>query len=151
MRIACQRRSLRLVLIACVCGCFLSCGSADNRPSIHSPVTSVSATKNPLVAQYFISSQRGGQARVEFGPDTSYRMQTAWYAISPGQRGIAILVAGMRASTTYHMRAEVSDGTSGVGADWFDQDHVFVTGPLPSIQFPTLMVTRPGAAAPRGR
>lgn len=147
MRIACQRRSLRLVLIACVCGCFLSCGSADNRPSIHSPVTSVSATKNPLVAQYFISSQRGGQARVEFGPDTSYRMQTAWYAISPGQRGIAILVAGMRASTTYHMRAEVSDGTSGVGADWFDQDHVFVTGPLPSIQFPTLMVTRPGAAA----
>jgi arylsulfate sulfotransferase len=110
--------------------------------SIDPLVTSVSSTKNPLVATYFISSQKGGEARVDFGTDTSYGRQTAWYSIPPGARGVAILVAGMKASTTYHMRAEVhSDGIS-----WFDKDWLLATGPLPSTRFPTLIVTRPNSA-----
>jgi arylsulfate sulfotransferase len=74
---------------------------------------------------------------VNFGTDTTYEMQTAWYTIPPG--GVSILVAGMKASTTYHMRAEVLSE----GATWLDADRLFVSGPLPATKFPTLLVTRP--------
>jgi hypothetical protein len=45
----------------------------------------------------------------------------------------------MKPLTTYHMRAEVLAN----GASWLDKDRVFDTGPLPSTNFPTLVVTRP--------
>ena len=144
MSIACQRRPLRLVPIVGLCCYLLACGSANNHSSIDSPITSVSSTKHPLVAKYFISSQEGGKARVEFGIDTSYGRQTAWYQVPTDGSGIVILVAGMKASTTYHMRAEVISG----GTSWFDKDQLFVTGPLPSTKFPTLVVTRPNSAVP---
>lgn len=87
---------------------------------------------------------------VEFGPDTSYGRNTASYPIPGGLQTISILVAGMRASTTYHMRAQVScAGGSGNG-----QDFTFTTGALPvaipaaqpSLAFPTLTVTRPNSS-----
>src|SRR6516162_1281041 len=135
--------SFRLSAIVAVCGYLLGCGSASSDPSSDAPVTAVASTKNPLVASYSVSSQTGGRARVEFGTDISYGRQTAWYSVPPGGRVLAILVAGMRASTTYHMRAELVSSAS----DWFDQDRVFVTGPLPSMTFPSLVVTRPGTSA----
>jgi arylsulfate sulfotransferase len=136
---------LRLIPLVGVCSYLLACGSVNGVSEIDSPATSISATENPLVAKYFVSSQRGGQARVEFGTDTSYQRQTAWYRIPPGSR-IAILVAGMRASTTYHMRTQVLSGET----SWFDKDRLFTTGPLPSTKFPTLVVSRPGSAAEVG-
>src|SRR5437762_3330570 len=69
----------------------LACGSASD----HS-FSPVSPTDNPLVAEYFVSSQQGGRARVEFGTDTSYGRQTSWFDVAPGESGIAILVAGMK-------------------------------------------------------
>jgi hypothetical protein len=135
--------SFRLSAIVAVCGYLLGCGSASSDPSSDAPVTAVASTKNPLVASYSVSSQTGGRARVEFGTDISYGRQTAWYSVPPGGRGLAILVAGMRASTIYHMRAELVSSAS----DWFDEDRVFVTGPLPSTTFPSLVVTRPGNSA----
>jgi arylsulfate sulfotransferase len=143
MRNACGRRSLRLIPILCVCSYLLACGSVNEHSSIDSPITSLSSTKNPLVAKYSVSIQNGGKARVEFGNDTSYERQTAWYLVPPGGRSVAILVAGMKASTIYHMRAEVLSGMT----SWFDKDRVFATGPLPSTKFPTLVVTRPKSAA----
>ena len=76
---------------------------------------------------------------VEFGLDTSYGRSTAWY---PTQGFIAnILVAGMKASTTYHMRSQYQcynrTGTETTG------DQTFTTGPLPSAPFPKLTVSRP--------
>jgi hypothetical protein len=55
-------------------------------------------------------------------------------------RQATVLVAGMKAKSTYHMRAHVEypDGTS-----WVDADHTFKTGPLPSYNQLTLTVTRP--------
>jgi arylsulfate sulfotransferase len=135
---------LRLTTIAGFCSYLLACGSVSDRPLINSPRTSVSSTANPLVAEYFVSSQLGGQARVEFGPDTSYEKQTAWYNLPPSQAGVSILVAGMKASSTYHLRAEVRFEDN----SWFDEDHIFVTGPLPPINFPTLVITRPSSSSP---
>jgi len=143
MSTACRRLLFRLIPIVGVCTYLLACGSANNRLSIDSPLTSVSSTKNPLVAKYFVSIQTGGHARVEFGTDTSYGRQTAWYSVPPGGSGVAILVAGMKASTSYHMRAEVLSGET----SWLDKDWLFVTGPLPSTRFPILVVTRPKSAA----
>ena len=128
-------------VIAVFCTYLLACGSAKDPSSLNSPKSFLSPTENPLVAEYFVSSPLGGKVRVEFGVDTSYERQTAWYGVSPGQNGISILVAGMKPSTSYHMRAEIrSDGD---GDSWFDADRVFVTGPLPSTAFPSLIVTRP--------
>jgi arylsulfate sulfotransferase len=93
-----------------------------------------------LVAQYSVAAACSGQAMVEFGPDTSYGRSTTWYPVSGQYQQTPILVAGMRASTTYHMRSQVqcagNTATSG--------DLTFTTGPLPSsITFPKLTVTRP--------
>jgi arylsulfate sulfotransferase len=102
----------------------------------------VAATQNPLVAQYSISVSGAAKGWVEFGPTTSYGRQTSWIAGTgkPGE-SLSILVAGMKASTTYHMRAHVAwpDGTG-----WVDRDHTFTTGALPAtLTPPGISVTQP--------
>lgn len=108
--------------------------------------TSVSSTPNPLVAQYTVASGCAGQVMVEFGSDTTYGRSTAWYPIASFQ-ALPIPVAGMRASTTYHMRAQrVCSGQTDTAPD-----ATFTTGALPAIAFPALQVSRPSssqAAAP---
>ena len=79
---------------------------------------------------------------VEFGPTTSYGRSTAWYGTggSSGGGTANILVAGMRPSTTYHMRSTFSCN----GTTYTSQDQTFTTGPLPSsTPFPSLVVNRP--------
>jgi arylsulfate sulfotransferase len=102
----------------------------------------VSATSNPLVAQYSIVVPDGGKVKIEFGPDTSYGLDR-WS--QPGGGPVSILVAGMKASSTYHMRAdmELPDGTQ-----LQDIDHTFQTGPLPAGRIPQITVQTPGALAP---
>jgi arylsulfate sulfotransferase len=94
------------------------------------PATSVVATQNPLVAQYTIVARPGFTAWVEFGEDTNYGRQTS---VTPPTMGVGetvnILVAGMKPSTTYHMRAHVDwPGGSSV-----EPDRTFTTGPLPKV------------------
>jgi hypothetical protein len=115
----------------------LGCGSGT-------PPSSVAATANPLVAQYTIQfSHLGLSAWVEFGPDTTYGRQTSVMTNSvttPGGATLPILVAGMKAQTTYHMRAHVT----WTGGSWVDEDQTFTTGALPtSPPLPTFAVTRP--------
>ena len=128
------KRSLPSLLSACA---FLSACGVPTRPSTVLK-TSVSGTNNPLVAQFTVGSGCAGQAMVEFGLDTSYGRSTAWYPI-PSFKPVPIPVAGMRASTTYHMRAQRK--CSGL-AD-ASPDTTFTTGAPPAIAFPAVQVSRP--------
>jgi arylsulfate sulfotransferase len=106
----------------------------------------VSPTANPLVASYSIAAPKGASVHVQFGPDTNYS-RTTWSQPAPAAGGnVTILVAGMRSSSVYHMRAvvQLEDGTQ---AD--DADHVFTTGAVPADQLPTITVNRFADMAPR--
>jgi arylsulfate sulfotransferase len=89
---------------------------------------SVASTGNPLVASYSIPAPQGASVEVQFGASTNYGLNT-WAQPAPEDGGaVTILVAGMRASSTYHMQAliHLPDGTQAL-----DSDHTFTTGPLP--------------------
>jgi len=123
--------------VSILCIAMAGCGAgSDVAPA---PLVSVSSTQNPLVAQFTVAAACAGQAMVEFGPDTSYGRSTAWYPVPGLYQQTPILVAGMKASTTYHMRSQ----TQCAGNTATSGDLTFTTGPLPSISFPTFTVTRP--------
>jgi arylsulfate sulfotransferase len=128
--------------VLAVCTFMSACGgsSFNDPPGIAS--TSVASTANPLVAQVNVTAALGcsGQIMIEFGPDTTYGRNTAWASAPAYLSTTSFLVAGMRASTTYHMRAVAGCGGS---ATLSGQDMTFTTGPLPALPFPTLTVTRP--------
>lgn len=114
------------------------CGSS-------APSSQVARTQNPLVAQYNISAPGTKQGWVEFGPTTSYGRQTSTVEATGPADILHILVAGMKASTTYHMRAHtvLQDGRN-----WVDQDHMFTTGALPtSEKAPQFSVVPPAAGS----
>lgn len=105
------------------------------------PATTVAQTTNPLVAQYTVQLTGPAESWVEFGPDTNYGRQTsAVSATGSGINSLTVLVAGMKPSSTYHMRAHV---TWANGQTWIDRDRTFLTGAIPAQQAITLAVTRP--------
>jgi len=106
----------------------------------------VSATANPQVATYSFSSPRAATVTIEFGPDTSYGLRTASVALPVGGGQVDILVAGMTAFTTHHLRAvvEFPDGITHL-----DTDHTFTTGGLPPEKVPGLSVTQPSGFTPQ--
>ena len=131
--------------ILTLCGFTIACGSVtlNDPPGI---TASVAKTQNPLVAQVSVATALGGcpgQAMVEFGPDMSYGRNTAWYPVVPSDANSLILVAGMRPSSTYHMRALVQAQCTGGTNTYTGDDLTFTTGALPALPFPTLTVTRP--------
>ncbi len=104
--------------------------------------SSVTATNHPLVANYTITIPSGSQVKVQFGLTTAYGTET-WQVPAPAAGGaVSILVAGMLASSQYHMQALVQLQN---GQTEPDIDHVFPTGALPTEQMPTLTVNSPGA------
>lgn len=124
----CKHARLRLFLLSIFCGTLAACGDG--------PV--VLGTQHPLVAQYRVPTQQAGTVSVQFGTDTTYGLQTASYPVTG--EGTAVLVAGMKPSTTYHMRAQVSNGSSVV---WSDDDREFTTGALPdNPPLPAITITR---------
>lgn len=116
----------------------LACGGAISNTGVHN---SLKGTTNPLVAQITVSSGCIGQSMVEFGLDTSYGRSTSWSAMPGKYQPVTILVAGMRASTTYHMRTQTQ--CAGSTSNITSSDMTFQTGALPSMPLPTLTVTRP--------
>ncbi|HLZ43926.1 MAG TPA: aryl-sulfate sulfotransferase [Candidatus Sulfotelmatobacter sp.] len=113
-----------------------SCGGPSLSPAAID--VGIAKTQNPLVAELKILSGCSGQAMVEFGPDTTYGRSTSWYPVSAHQMS-SIMVAGMRAATTYHMRVQRQCS----GANDTAPDKTFTTGPLPSTPpFPVLQVSR---------
>jgi hypothetical protein len=108
------------------------------------PFSSVSSTGNPLVAQYSVNPAKRGTVTVEFGETTEYGRSTSPVATAIGPTNV--LVAGMKANTTYHMRADVeyADGTSDQ-----DVDHTFTTGSLPAGLIPSFTVTTTPGLTPQ--
>jgi hypothetical protein len=103
---------------------------------------SLSASNNPQVALYSYSAPQGASVQVQFGTTTSYGLKT-WAQEAPdGGGNVNILVAGMRANTTYHMQALVALPQ---GKSVTDADHTFLTGDLPAGLVPTMNVQQPGA------
>src|SRR5580658_3732479 len=124
--------AVRTTLVAAasliVCAFMVGCGAAGPSSPLNKPI--VTGTQNPLVAIYTIRTGCLGQMMVEFGPTTSYGRSTAWYPVTTPDYS-AVEVAGMTASTTYHMRAQVQCST-GNRTTSTSPDTTFTTGPLPS-------------------
>jgi hypothetical protein len=108
--------------------------------------SSISTTGNPLVANYSLNAPAGSSVRVQFGLDTAYGYWTSTVAAPAGGGPVSILVAGMFASTTYHMRAVIQMAN---GWTLYDRDQTFATGALPTnITLPTLTVNCSAAKTP---
>ena len=88
----------------------------------------VTKTANLVVAGYALTLPYAGTWTVQFGPTTSYGLMTKTVTATAGAGG-TVLVAGMRANTTYHMRASV---TLADGVTATDIDHTFTTGASPA-------------------
>ena len=127
-----KMRKLRLAFYssACILPLLAAFGCGSNGSSQLIP-TSVGATANPLVAQYNVQPfQKNVTAWVEFGTDTNYgRLTSTSPPTADFGQTMGILVAGMKPSTTYHMRAhaQAEDGET-----WVDQDRTFTTAAIPS-------------------
>ena len=125
------------------CALMAGCGAGSIPSLIGGTVTD---TQNPLVALYTMRTGCLGQMMVEFGPTTSYGRSTAWSPVTSPLYS-SVLVAGMRASTTYHMRSQVQCNTgNGTTSTSTSPDITFTTGPLPtssSLVFPRIVVSRP--------
>lgn len=110
------------------------------------PSGQVTATNNPQVALYTIAPPLGGSVSVQFSTDTSYGL-TTWAQTAVGSDSpLSIYVAGMRASTAYHMRAVVSLSN---GAQFTDADHVFTTGTINTSLLPQISVSTPSGMPPQ--
>jgi arylsulfate sulfotransferase len=110
------------------------------------PSGQVAVTSNPQVALYTLTLPAGATARIEFGMDTIYGKET-WSQAPPAAGGsVSLFVAGMLASTTYHLRAAVvaADGTQSL-----DADHTFTTAALPNAEAPAVTVSITPGAAPQ--
>jgi hypothetical protein len=105
----------------------------------------VRPSQHPLVALYDIAPPPGATVTVEFGPDTSYGRSTSSVTTPAGGGAVEVQVAGMLASSSYHMRARVTlaDGTT-----LFDDDQTFTTGAVPTKRLPNLTVTNFNGASP---
>jgi len=97
-----------------------------------------------MVALYSFVPPQPAMVSVEFGTDTNYGLRT-WKQNAFTYQGVQILVAGMRANTTYHLRAdaELPDGTHS-----YDVDHTFTTGGLPAARIPQVTVSNPNGLTP---
>ena len=129
--------------IVLLCG-FLSLGCRMDSEVIAPGQGTVSATANPQVALYSFVVSRSASVAIEFGTDTTYGLHT-WAQSTPGGQPVRILVAGMKAHTTYHMRA---DATFADGTQYFDVDHTFTTGGLPAHRIPQITATNPNGLTP---
>lgn len=95
-------------------------------------------TNNPQVALYTVSPAAAANVSVRFGLSTNYGL-TTWTQPVPGAGGpVSLFVAGMKASTAYHMRGVVQfmDGTT-----FYDADQTFTTGALPTGVLPEITTT----------
>jgi arylsulfate sulfotransferase len=125
--------------------------SAPAQVSVFSPAKfdpgTVSPSNNPQVALYKFNAPQGASVQIQFGTSTTYGL-TTWAQDAPAYGGeVSILVAGMRASTKYHIQAVVklADGTQLLGAD-----QTFSTGALQAAQIPDIAVQQPGSALAPG-
>ncbi len=110
------------------------------------PSGQVNSTNNPQVARYTLTPPPGTTAYIQFGTDTTYALKT-WSQPAPDAGApLSIFVAGMLASTQYHMRAVVN---APGGAQIFDVDHTFTTLAMPNAEVPVVTATTTPGATPQ--
>lgn len=107
--------------------------------------SAIAKTNNPLVALYTIEPPLPGKVFVQFGPTQAYGLTTWAQSTAKDGGPLSIYVAGMRANTTYHMRAIVQYANGDVGVD---RDHTFATGSFSPAILPKATVTASASAAP---
>ncbi|HEY2460737.1 MAG TPA: aryl-sulfate sulfotransferase [Candidatus Acidoferrum sp.] len=107
---------------------------------------SVAPTANPQVALFTISPPDDANVSVQFGTDTTYGLTTWTQPTTQAGAAVSLFVAGMRASTLYHMRGVVqfSDGTQ-----FMDADRTFTTAALPAAKIPTITATTTPGMTPQ--
>ena len=135
------------VLLTVVAGCGSSKMSSPAQPTSTIVSSSVASTGNTQVASYSVTLSQPGNVSVEFGPDTSYGFSTSQqHTPATGSLSVNILVAGMKAKTTYHMRAkvELDNGTTAT-----DKDQTFTTGDLPANVLPNFTVSTTSGLTPQ--
>lgn len=122
---SCVRQSLFPAVFASILAILIGCGQNQATAG----TSSITATNNPQVALYTIQPSSPGTVSIEFGLTTAYGL-TTWERPTPGDgSAVKIYVAGMKANSTYHMRAVVKFNDGKVG---MDSDHTFKTGSLPA-------------------
>src|SRR5579863_3262881 len=104
----------------------------------------VTSTQNVQVASYTITPPATANVSIQFGPDTTYGLNTWQQPSASGGGPVTILVAGMKMNTAYHMRANV---TFADGTQFNDIDHTFTTGTVHAAHLPQLTITTPTAGA----
>lgn len=102
----------------------------------------VERTRNPQVARYAIRPHAPATVTVDFGTTPFYGLKT-WSVAADGSHSVSLLVAGMRADTTYHLRATVHFRD---GMQLVDTDHPFTTGHASRHLLPRLTVKTSDAA-----
>jgi arylsulfate sulfotransferase len=106
---------------------------------------SVTTSKNPQVAQYTIAVPQGATVEVQFGSTTNYGLST-WAQPAPQNGGdVSLLVAGMRSSSTYHMRGMIHLPN---GNTVFDKDQTFKTGSIDAKLLPNIQVQQTAGYEP---
>ena len=103
----------------------------------------VSTSANPLVALYNVTAPIGSKVQVQFGTSTSYGLSTSQVPAPTAGGSVGILVAGMRAGTTYHMQATTRLAS---GQQFVDADHTFTTGVIPASLIPAMTVVQPASS-----
>jgi arylsulfate sulfotransferase len=93
------------------------------------PVGQVTTTNNPQVALYTMILPFSGSVTINFGPNTNYGLKTWTQSTATAGAEVSIFVAGMKATTTYHLRATV-EFSNGIVAS--DIDHTFTTKASPA-------------------
>lgn len=117
------------------------CASSNNSTLLGT----ISNTANPQVALYTVASPTDAIVTVEFGTDTNYGLQTWSRPVYAGGT-VNIEVAGMRANTTYHMRARLDLPN---GSQAYDLDQAFTTGGLPANLMPNFTTTTSAGMTPQ--
>lgn len=101
------------------------------------PSGQVTATINPQVALYTVNLPSGTNVFIQYSTDTSYNLKT-WTQPVPASGTLSLYVAGMLASTQYHMRA-VLPGVNGTMLN--DVDHTFTTQAVAPAAVPAVTAT----------
>jgi Arylsulfotransferase (ASST). len=132
---------------ACLC-LAAGCGGTSKDPA--EPMLAagqVTATNNPQVALYAMTLPMAGSMSVEFGTDTNYGLKTWAQSTDTAGGKVSVFVAGMKASTTYHMRAVVKFAN---GTTESDVDHVFTTGAMQANMKLNVTTTTAAGMTPQG-
>lgn len=136
-------------LISPIALCLLAgCGSQTSESAKQVPLgaSTIATTANPQVASYTVNPTKQGAIVIEFGEDTNYGMATSAQHTPATLAPVTTLVAGMKPSTTYHMRAIV---TSDDGEYQTDADHTFTTGATPPGLVPPFTVSATNGLTPQ--